>query len=148
MTSKKPPSQGVREIVYFLTSANSYTVVHTFVLDILKKAGQNNPMGIIGSVVWQVKAFIAYIYCPTILSNLRHFQTTLWMVRKTHETHVRPLLPETTVKPVYNDHLMGYLSAFWSSTRWPRATQRSSRRQILVARVNWHLQSLSKHITE
>ena len=27
-----------------------------------------------------------------------------------------------TVKPVYNDHPMGYLSAFWSSSRWPRAT--------------------------
>ena len=23
-----------------------------------------------------------------------------------------------TVKPVYNDHLMEYLSAFWSSSRW------------------------------
>ena len=28
----------------------------------------------------------------------------------------------TTVKPVYNDHLMGYFSAFWCSSRWPRAT--------------------------
>ena len=27
-----------------------------------------------------------------------------------------------TVKPAYNDHLMGYSSAFWSSSRWPRAT--------------------------
>ena len=27
-----------------------------------------------------------------------------------------------TVKPAYNDHLMGYFSAFWSSSRWPRAT--------------------------
>ena len=27
-----------------------------------------------------------------------------------------------TVKSVYNDHLMGYFSAFWSSSRWPRAT--------------------------
>ena len=27
-----------------------------------------------------------------------------------------------TVKPVYNDHLMGYLSAFWSSSRWPLVT--------------------------
>ena len=27
-----------------------------------------------------------------------------------------------TVKPVYNDHLMVYFSAFWSSSRWPRAT--------------------------
>ena len=26
-----------------------------------------------------------------------------------------------TVKPVYNDHLI-YFSAFWSSSRWPRAT--------------------------
>ena len=28
-----------------------------------------------------------------------------------------------TVKPVYNDHVMGYFSAFRSSSRWPRATQ-------------------------
>ena len=27
-----------------------------------------------------------------------------------------------TVKPVYNDHLVGYFFAFWSSSRWPRAT--------------------------
>ena len=27
-----------------------------------------------------------------------------------------------TVKPVYNDHIMGYFSAFWISSRWPRAT--------------------------
>ena len=26
----------------------------------------------------------------------------------------------TTVKPVYDDHLMGYFSAFWSSSGWPR----------------------------
>ena len=45
---------------------------------------------------------------------------------------------DNTVKPVYNDHLIGYFSAFW----------RSSRRQILLARVNWYLQSSSKHITE
>ena len=30
--------------------------------------------------------------------------------------------PFTTVKPVYNDHLMGYFSAFWASSRWPAAT--------------------------
>ena len=29
---------------------------------------------------------------------------------------------DNTVKPVYNNHLMGYFSAFWSSSRWPRAT--------------------------
>ena len=28
----------------------------------------------------------------------------------------------STGKPVYNDHLVGYFSAFWSSFRWPRAT--------------------------
>ena len=43
----------------------------------------------------------------------------------------------------YNDHLIGYLSAFWSSSRWPRF-----RRQKLLARVNWYLQSSLKHITE
>ena len=26
-------------------------------------------------------------------------------------------LVDGTVKPVYNDHLMGYFSAFWSSSR-------------------------------
>ena len=53
-----------------------------------------------------------------------------------------------TVKPVYNDHLMEYFYAFWSSSRWPRATYMSSRRQKLLARVNWYLQSSLKHITE
>ena len=28
-----------------------------------------------------------------------------------------------TVKPVYNDHLMGYFSAFWSSSRWPSCSR-------------------------
>ena len=29
---------------------------------------------------------------------------------------------DVPVKPVFNDHLMGYFSAFWCSSRWPRAT--------------------------
>ena len=53
-----------------------------------------------------------------------------------------------TVKPVYNDHIIGYLSAFWSSSRWPRATLMSSRRQKLLARLNQYLQCSLKHITE
>ena len=53
-----------------------------------------------------------------------------------------------TAKPVYNDHLMGYFSAFWSSSRWPRATSLSSRRQKLLTRVNWYLKSSLKHATE
>ena len=53
-----------------------------------------------------------------------------------------------TVKPVYNDHLMEYFSVFWSSSRWPRATQMSSRRQKLLPRVNWYFHSSLKHITE
>ena len=27
----------------------------------------------------------------------------------------------STVEPVYNDHLMGYFSVFWSSSGWPKA---------------------------
>ena len=53
-----------------------------------------------------------------------------------------------TVKPVYNDHLMGNFSAFWSSSRWPWATSMSSRRQKLLARVNWYLQSSLNPIIE
>ena len=29
---------------------------------------------------------------------------------------------DIAMKPVYNDHLVGYFSAFWSCSRWPRAT--------------------------
>ena len=32
------------------------------------------------------------------------------------------LISENTVKHIYNDHQIGYLSAFWSLSRWPRAT--------------------------
>ena len=53
-----------------------------------------------------------------------------------------------TVKPVYNNHLMGYFSAFWSSSRWPRATYMTSRWQKLLATVNWYLQSSFRHITD
>ena len=53
-----------------------------------------------------------------------------------------------TVKPVYNDRPIGYLSAFRRSSRWPRATKMSSRRQKLLTQVNWYLQSSLKHITE
>ena len=53
-----------------------------------------------------------------------------------------------TVKPGYNDHLMVYFTAFWSSSRWPRATLMSSRKQKLLTRVNWYIQTSLKHITE
>ena len=41
-----------------------------------------------------------------------------------------------TVKPVYNDHSIGYFTDFWSSSRWPRATSMSPRRQKLLVSVN------------
>ena len=44
-------------------------------------------------------------------------------VYKTGYLHIDPYWKhDDTVKPVYNDHLMGYFSAFWNSSRWPRAT--------------------------
>ena len=36
--------------------------------------------------------------------------------------YILNLVIVNTVKPVYNDHLVGYFSAFWSSSRWSRAT--------------------------
>ena len=38
------------------------------------------------------------------------------------DVSTRVLEKMNTVKPVYNDHPMGYESAFWSSSRWPLAT--------------------------
>ena len=43
---------------------------------------------------------------------------------------------------------MGYFAAVWISSRWPRATYMSPRRQKLLAKVNWYLQLSLKHITE
>ena len=49
--------------------------------------------------------------------NPMRFRDTITMA-----LHHSPWLSVYTVKPVYNDHLMGYFSAFYSSSRWPRAT--------------------------
>ena len=51
---------------------------------------------------------------PILICHLADYATGPWWM----ET-IRVL---DTVKPVYNDHLMGYFSAFCSSSRWPRAT--------------------------
>ena len=45
----------------------------------------------------------------------------------------------STMKPVYNDHLMGYFSA-------PSGAHLGE--QKLLARVNWYFQSSFKHIAE
>ena len=37
-------------------------------------------------------------------------------------TKVTVQLQTDTVKPVFNDRLMGYFYDFWSSSRWPTAT--------------------------
>ena len=66
-------------------------------------------------------------------------QWTMLVVRWKFTSWKTEILP--TVKPFYNDHLMGYISAFWSSSRWPLVISMSSRRQKLLATVNWYLQS-------
>ena len=46
-----------------------------------------------------------------------------WYIFRTRDTVIAMhTVDKYTAKPVYNDHLMGYFSAFWSSSRWPRAT--------------------------
>ena len=45
-----------------------------------------------------------------------------WHLTTTKENKSCTQFVLCTVKPVYNDHLMGYFSAFWSSSWWPRAT--------------------------
>ena len=39
-----------------------------------------------------------------------------------------------TVKPVYKDHLMGYFSAFWSSSRWPLANLDEPQKAEIVSK--------------
>ena len=57
---------------------------------------------------------IRYIYFFYISIDLHPQAYTTMYIFMVHVSN--------TVKPVYNDHVMGYFSAFWSSSRWPRAT--------------------------
>ena len=55
-------------------------------------------------------------------------------------TNTSWLIPELyTVKPVYNDHLMGYFS---------KGHLDELQKADIVTKVNWYLQSSLKHITE
>ena len=56
-------------------------------------------------------------HCTLLLALPR--STLYWSSPKKYRNY---FLLSCTVKPVYNDHLMGYSAAFWSSSRWPRAT--------------------------
>ena len=74
----------------------------------------------------------------SIFSKIYTFVSRKWMLLPVHHWHFKCYIFKQkhicasmivslcvscdTVKPVYNDHLMGYFSAFWSSSRWPRAT--------------------------
>ena len=46
---------------------------------------------------------------------------THWLIRESF-SGITSVCDFGTVKPVYNDHPKEYFSAFWSSSRWPRAT--------------------------
>ena len=48
----------------------------------------------------------------SILTQIGHFQSIL-----TPDYNSRHQWLQNTVKPVYNDHLIGYFSAFWSSSK-------------------------------
>ena len=50
--------------------------------------------------------------------TIRYFHWQPWVFRM----WIHRYGLSTTVKPVYNDHLVGYFSAFWSPSRWPGAT--------------------------
>ena len=111
--------------------------------------------------IWRHRSRWAHVM-STCLTTPSHHMNQCWLLIKAVPWHslegnftmsvpvtVQCNAPESyTVKPVYNDHLMGYFSASWSSSRWPRATYMSSTRQKLLARVIWYFQSSLKHITE
>ena len=61
-------------------------------------------------------------------------------------TNHYPITRHYTRKPVYNDHLMEYFSAFWSYVAKEHLDE--LQKAEIVSRVNWYLQSSLKHITE
>ena len=63
--------------------------------------------------VWRLRG-LSYLNKPTFF--LIYHDKNHWYDENTKNIY------HNTVKPVYNDHLMGHFSAFWSSSRWPRAT--------------------------
>ena len=55
--------------------------------------------------------------------NQGHFFFHYWPLVQESNYYLRQCwFQYYTVKPVYNDHPIGYFSAFWSSSRWPLAT--------------------------
>ena len=81
---------------------------------------------------WRVKVIIPEFMAKTrILDDKSPWLQTTRKYRKIYQA-AGLVIPSSgcvydpwiyyTVKPVYNDHLMRYFSAFWSSSRWPRAT--------------------------
>ena len=75
--------------------------------------------------LFEIMAVIVKYFFPVSMSYnaLRKFNR---YVVHSYIIHITVLyhdfIDHNTVKPVYNDHLMGYFSVFWSSSRWPRAT--------------------------
>ena len=59
--------------------------------------------------------FVLYIFCVLADIVTQFNESTMNCQYGNNCAHV-------TVKPTYNDHLMGYFSAFWSSYMWPLAT--------------------------
>ena len=77
-----------------------------------------------------IKAFNKEIACLLAYMEMSYPAEAWWWIYNITETqytiqliHMEQRADEQiTVKPVYNAHLMGYFSAFWSSSKWPRAT--------------------------
>ena len=66
--------------------------------------------------IWIASSLIKHT-CNLFLFIFYHFSPLRWRTSWSW-----PEYPGNLSSPVYSDHLMGYLSAFWSSSRWPRVT--------------------------
>ena len=60
--------------------------------------------------------------CSRCNKNTWHVESSYILQPPVEELCVNIYIYIYTLKPVYNDHLMGYFSTFWSTSRWPRAT--------------------------
>ena len=71
------------------------------------------------SFIWHSwYSFVSQVSISAYLSRWRYYLNLI----RTLENHRCQTRKHNTVRPVYNDYLMGYFSGFWSSPGWPRAT--------------------------
>ena len=116
----------------------SQGIIHRIIDEYIAVIYKNACITEIQTIPSEIENFVWLVYLFKVLNKwgehlllpvIKIYQTLQQIQIIQHFCHFRNiwgfrdyLCFPATMKPVYNDHLMGYLSAFCSSSRWPRAT--------------------------